>query len=55
MAICEKCGGLGEVKEYYGIVFNIPPAYRWVKCDACDGTGEITQEAGEEPCLEGEE
>ncbi|MDN5375344.1 MAG: hypothetical protein PWQ39_384 [Thermacetogenium sp.] len=53
--ICEKCGGLGEVREYiHSVVFNTP-LYRWVKCDACDGTGEITQEAGKEPCLEREE
>jgi hypothetical protein len=47
-AVCEDCGGLGQIKIDYCTydeqgqpVPPIPcPAWKWVECESCDGTGE---------------
>ncbi len=33
--LCEKCGGVGSVEEFYGHLYD----NRWVTCGMCLGSG----------------
>ena len=46
MKECPKCHGDGEL--YYRGWRNDPELDELVKCDECNGTGEIDEESGDE-------